>query len=328
MIKKTTIALCIAAASTTAVAGSMGPVCTPGAVTVPCAAQSWDIGVQALYLKPMFNQDRAYAVIPSTPPVTAIVQPTSYTYHSLDADWDLGYRLQASYYFSTGANIALDWSHFDASSNLGAAMTGAVARLGGLSLPGHLTADNGFDQVNLLMGQHVDFGLLKDAHFVGGLQYVNISNYATLAIANVNLGNGPLATAYHNNSQFEGFGPVLGVDYAYSLVDGLSLTAMTSASMIYGSSRASTGLQIASSGSALMFSTAYASSKSLVAGLEAKLGANYAFTTANGVLNIEGGYQVMDYLNALTSVNLATSLGQSDYALSGPYLGLRWLANA
>lgn len=324
MLKKTTIALFITAASTIATAGSMGPVCKPGAVTVPCETKQWSFAVDALYLKPMFNKDLAYTAI--APTNTALLQ--SNAYRSLDADWDLGYRLQAAYYFSTGADLSLDWSHFDASSNLGYATTMPVTRLSGASLAGTLNADNLFDQVNLVMGQHVDLGLVKDAHFFGGLQYANLAHNTQLALPNNRISDSAFASSYYNNSQFEGFGPVLGVDYAYNLVQGLSLTAKTSASMIYGSTRSSAGLQVLSSGSPIMFSTAYASSKSVIAGLEGKLGANYAFTTQNGVLNLEGGYQVMDYLNALTTVNLAGQFGQSDYALSGPYLGLKWLANA
>lgn len=329
MLKKTTLSFLFLACSGFATAGTMGtaPVCTPGDVTVPCASKKWDLGVQALYLRPAYTT-LGYA------PVSAL-DSTAALQH-VEPDWNWGYRLEGSYHFDTGNDITLNWSHYDVDSRLGV-YSGQYLQLG---VPGvfptrviasnyQVFLDNKYNQVNLVLGQQVDMGLLKKARFYGGLQYADIRVDSTSYFTLTN----PVFLAITGggvkdfiNTDFTGAGPVLGIDYSYDLTSALSITANTAGSLLCGTSRYNFSTAYVNG---LVAASLYNSKKIIVPSLEAKLGAKYAYEMAHGVVNLEGGYQIVNYFNALQAKPVTSStLVTSNFGLYGPYLGVKWLGNA
>ena len=133
-----------------------------------------------------------------------------------------------------------------------------------------------------------------------------------------------------DNTDFKGLGPVIGIDYAYDLTNALSLTANGAGSILYGSGRFSNGLVGVPVN--VVFASRYGSKKSMVPSFEAKLGLNYAYSMTQGVLNLAGGYQVVNYFNALHATGVAGILGtgitDSDFGLYGPYLGVKYVGSA
>lgn len=321
MLKKTTAVILALLATNLASAGEMSsaPACVPGDVTVPCEATKWDLGVQALYLRPIYGSERGYGVHFND----------SYNLKNIAPDWDWGYRLEGSYHYKTGSDATINLTHFDASSHAGT-FTGQytlITQLGPLvqTADFDLELNNRMDQVNLVFGQHIDLGLQENLRLYGGVQYLNLRVNSTsnfdlpLAIELATNGAGVI-----NNTNFSGAGPVMGVDYGYNLTQGLSLTANTAASLLYGTSR----LNAANAyGNGLVLFDLYNSRKVIVPGLEAKLGANYALAMMQGMLNIQGGYQVTNYFNVLQDSQYSV-LTTSDFGLYGPYLGVKWLGNA
>ncbi|MGQ3890729.1 Lpg1974 family pore-forming outer membrane protein [Legionella sp. CNM-4043-24] len=319
MLKKTTFAVLglvfCGAASAGMYSTPPAPTCTPGDVTVPCEATKWDVGIQALYLQPLYSSGLTYVTLGDN------------NYHNVDADWGWGYRLQGSYHYNTGSDITINWSHYDVDGLLGR-FNGSYIQLtpAPVAIPAqyNLYLDNQYDQVNLVFGQHVDMGLVKNARFYTGLQYARIQVEANRifevpAIFSAATRGGARRVG---SADFNGMGPVIGIDYSYDLSHGLSLTANTAASLLYGSARVSVAT---SYNNGLVVASEYGSTKKMTTGLEAKLGANYAYEMAQGVLNLEGGYQTVNYFNVLNTGLLS---GTTNFGLYGPYFGVKWLGNA
>ncbi|KTD14006.1 Lpg1974 family pore-forming outer membrane protein [Legionella israelensis] len=321
MLRKTILTALGLAASSFALAGMPGSkACLQGNVTVPCETKKWDIGVQALYLKSAFDADYVYGLAQNG------------FYRDADNDWDWAFRLEGSYHFSTGNDITMTWIHYDTGDHHGG-FNGLIPlneSFIALNIPYVLRIDNQFDQVNLVMGQHTDVGLFKNIRFYGGLQYADIRVDASnnfLITPTLLVAAGVRAVRQYHNTDFNGVGPVIGIDYAYNLTDGFSVTANSAMSILYGTGRFSDGYLFSND---LIPVANYGSKKMVVPSLEAKLGVNYAFSMAEGVLNLEAGYQAVNYFNALQTrgLNATGTPTNSDYGLYGPYLGAKWVGYA
>lgn len=325
-----------------AMAGSMGPVCAPGAVTVPCEMTQWEIDIQALYLKPAYDPSLGFAPRSISQPAAlaagfagAVTDSTGV--QRINPNWGWGYRLEGRYGFSTGLDIDINWSHYNVNSHLGS-FFGQYMQLIREDSPSlialplipveanyKLSLTNAYDQVNLVMGQMVDMGLRKHSHFYGGLQYVNIrvDNKSTFTVTDplflVITGGGVID---YISTDFKGLGPVVGIDYAYDLFSGLSITANTAASLLYGVTRLDFATAYANG---LVVSPTYGSRRSVVTGLEAKIGANYAYAFASGLFNLQGGYQAVNYFDGLDAMPILLGpLAKSSFGLFGPYFGLSY----
>lgn len=327
MLIKTTLAVIGLAASSYAFAGAMGPVCTPGNVTVPCEANRWDLGLQALYLQSAYGVNKAYEKV-AAPASSTVTQ-----FNEVKNNWNWGYQAEGSYHFNTGNDVTIEWTHYSSdSSQFG--LSGFMPTLLPFGNPFvtsgfNVINQNRFDQVNLVMGQHVDVGLVKKMRFYGGLQYSNIQANATNFYQVAPLVPIFTSLSLFDDTDFKGIGPVLGIDYSYDITNALSVTANGEGSVLYGTGRYNSGYVGAPGG--LVVISNYGAKKLTVPTIEAKLGLNYAYNMAQGVMNFEGGYQVINYFNVLQTQflqNLANPLVSTNYGLYGPYFGVKYLGNA
>jgi len=302
-LKKTAVAV-LALGSSAVFAGTMGPVCAPGAVTVPCEKQAWDFGVQALYLKPSYNLTHSY--------VGTVTNGTATTYVDADPKWGWGFKLEGSYHFNTGNDVNVNWYHMNKTSNhafVGSPLVGTAGTYAYQVKPS-------WDAVNFEFGQHVDFGDYKNIRFHGGAQYVHLEHEARTVQAGV-VGY----SAYE--STFSGFGPRIGADMSYDFGGGFAVYGNSATSLLIGSSKFNN-----SAVSANPTTYVNGSHTDVVPELEAKLGAMYTYAMAQGDLTLDAGYMWVNYFDAQQNfIGTPASASSTDVAFSGPYLGLKWVGN-
>lgn len=233
MLKKTTIAVLGLVASGYAAAGAMGPVCTPGNVTVPCDARKWELGAEALYMRPIYGAQKSLQFVPS------LTTSVSSEVADVRDQWSWGFRVMGSFYFNTGNDVTVNWTHLNSKAdfnNIVAPLVVPPATV--IQVPANYESRDQFDQANIVLGQHVDVSVRKKMRFFGGMQYANIqsnaTNYLNYPLIPLQFGS---TVSVFDNTDFKGFGPVTGIDYSYALFNGLSVTANGTGSILVGTTR-------------------------------------------------------------------------------------------
>lgn len=318
-LKKTAVAV-LAFGSSAVFAGTMGPVCTPGSVTVPCEKTAWDLGVQALYLKPAYSDSLGWGAVHTV--------GDSQTYVENDPKWSWGFKLEGSYHFNTGNDLNLNWYHLGGRTETRNFASGFSF----FNLEERDTARSSikprWDAVNLEFGQHVDFGEMKNIRFHGGVQYARIKTEYSNVGSDLDglFTHTAVATASYN-----GFGPRVGADMSYDWGNGVGIYANAAAALLAGTSKFDrTYTDNAGNPNTVPVHTA-GSRTAVVPELEAKLGANYTWAMAQGDLTLDVGYMWVNYFDvqAHGSYTAATaSMTQdSNFSLNGPFLGLKWVGS-
>lgn len=337
-LKKTAVAV-LALGSSVAFAGTMGPVCVPGNVTVPCESTGWDIGGYALYLQPSHSAD--FLGLPSATVLGPDVVDLGFG--NANPRWRWGFKLEGSYHFCTGNDLNLNWYHLGRNTTT-RTFTGFFDPLADLAAApgtGSFSVRPAWDAVNLEFGQHVDFSEFSSMRFHGGVQYARMKNQ--VAFAGSEAVDLPLVdvVGFNSNSTYNGFGPRAGADLRYGWGNGFAAYANAAAALLVGSSKLNTSFTTATTAVVPVTASLLGSGSHtlVVPELEAKLGLMYDWAMAQGSLTIDAGWMWFDYINvhrynpladvaAFSAASGATfagiRTGISDFGAQGPYLGLKW----
>lgn len=306
-LKKTAVAV-LAFGSSAVFAGTMGPVCTAGNVTVPCERSAWDFGVQALYLKPSYS---GASYLGSTT-VNGVE-----TFHRANYNWGWGFKLEGSYHYGTGNDVNLNWYHLNKSNSqtIPATFTNPAGHV--IDANVSATVKPRWDAVNLEFGQHVDFSPMSKIRFHGGAQYAYLQTKNTIK------GTGTHYLSFSNNLRYSGFGPRAGADMAYDWGNGFGVYANTAAAVLVGTKKFTDTL----SHSVLGVTSVNGSTTAIVPELEAKLGATYTYAMAQGDLSIDAGWMWINYFDPLQNGIAFGETSETNVGYQGPFVGLKWVGN-
>ncbi|MCC5791228.1 MAG: hypothetical protein JJT82_01265 [Legionellaceae bacterium] len=307
-----------------AFAGSMGSECAPGHATVPCATPAWDLGMQALYLKKLSNNNAFHS--------SYNIGSASGTrlYSALDNRFEWGVRVDGAYHFNSGNEVRIDWLHWTDRNSPRLGFTGIWAPDPVATFALRIASESRFDAVNVALGQQVDFGHKKNIRFYAGLQFAQI-DFKQTEFDTVSGSvlfpeeNGTIRTL--STQRFSGAGPRIGADMSYDVDMGFSVYGNAAAALLVGRSRASDNAPFTDSSRPVrsQYDTA-------VPEIEAKLGGKYTVSAGEGRLTVDAGYMVMHYYHPLHFSNLdllrlVEYRDHIDFALHGPYAGIHWLGN-
>ena len=331
-LKKTAVAV-LAFGSSAVFAGSMGPVCTPGSVTVPCERTAWDFAGQALYLQPVYSGAGYLGALEDA--------AGNESYQDGTPHWGWGFKLEGSYHFYTVNDLNLNWYHLNNTTNSSFSNSDSFFTPVGHENenPGVISGslDTKWDAVNLEFGQHVDFGDRKKIRFHGGVQYARVN-----LTGDVDMPNNPLLTVpgvtpeagtgeafaptdLEQDITYNGFGPRAGMDMAYHWGNGFAMYANSAMALLIGTSKFNNSVT-GQSPDFLVFNGNGSTTK-FVPELEAKLGATYTYAMAQGDLSLDVGWMWNNYFSVLDTGTGAGTTKSSDFAVQGPFIGLKWLGN-
>jgi hypothetical protein len=262
----------------------------------------WDFGVQALYLKSSYTDGLAYG------DDTRIAENTDKR-NPLHLDWGWGFKAEGSYHFCNN-DVNLNWYHYRKSSN------------GSFVFRTNPTADTytltpQWDAVNLEFGQTIHVDTDKTLRLHGGLQYAQIKTTYHGS------GTDPIAgPGVENDSmKYDGIGPRIGADMTVGILrPGLYAYFAGDAAMLVGKSQFTFNETFGET-----FAISGSRPTAVVPEVGLKIGAKYEYDmTCHGKLIFDAGYMVVNYFNALSLTDNFND-SESNFALNGWYLGLKWM---
>lgn len=321
-IKRLSIVLMSAAAVIALPSYAAYPAATdPTEVSVPELPGGFFVGATGLFLQPTItNGDLNYSTrfTVNNTNSDSIFSTTS-NVESVQPDYQWGVSFDAGYTFpGTGNDIRFNFTNLGTNDNNGVTSNDVdnqfVFATNLDSIPfttAESTAEVTLNQADLVFGQLINVGCRLSLHPNVGVRYAQIerklnTNYFS------NLPDFPLVNVA-NDSNFNGVGPLVGMDATYYLGAGVGVVGHFDTALLAGHIDSSlTNTFNMNDGTVITNSISDNSSTRVVPVIDAKLGLNYTYIFDPHYtysLSFEGGYQVSNYFNAVDKINAQINTG-------------------
>lgn len=273
-------------------AGDMGYRCSPDNVSVPCESSAIDVGIQAIYVRTTYDGNFGY--------FGQVLTNNVLVGQEINLDWEFGFRLEGSYHFNTGNDVNVNWTHFGQTTKF----TNVLGS--GFNIDWEPT----LNAINIELGQHVDYGEMKNIRFHGGFQYANIETDISSTVGNFR----PKTTLKYN-----GFGPRAGADMSYDLGYDFSVYCNAAAAVLVGDSEYTS--TVSNIGVFVPLSI-QGSKTAIVPELEAKAGIKYNYALYQGDFVFDAGWMWANYFSAQ---HLGTGNNQTNFGFQGPFASIKFI---
>ena len=308
---KVSVAAVIFFGSSVVFAGTMGPACTKGGVSVPCEHKGWEVGGKALYLQSSWGALDF--------PIYQIVNGID-EFINAEKAWDWAFMVEGAYHFSKGSDVNLNWYHMNTDHTTTVLGNSFSATTGGpFNISFTINPKPTWDAVNIEFGQQVDYTRALSIRYHGGFEFARIDFKR-----NTSGFQGTISTAATRTISYNGFGPRAGFDGSYAYKNGLSLN-VGSAVGAYAGTTHFHFISTSIFANSLPQGGRNGSLMRVVPEIEAKAGASYTKSFIYGDLSLDAGWMWVNYFNPMMNAD-DTKLHSSDFSVQGPYVGLKWVA--
>lgn len=333
-------------------------------VIVPCEGVGWRIGFTGMFLEQTsdhtdFSGIDAYAF-------TFTSGVDNLSLFDINGRYRFGFKLEAAYDWSQGHELALSWKRVQGDTQddtithpatldpiVGALLFTPYDEDLFSTLPSPFVipitsitthADFDFDQVNVDLGQYVNFGDYVNTRFHFGLSYLNIDHDVDTVILGTTPTTGSIIPVYTgdfeaavaDDSRFSGVGIRTGVNANWNFYKGnvvrLGIVGEANAGLYAGNLKNNVEAvivervtptpdedEVTFSGN---FRAHYESDRTIVPEAEGKLGLGLTYLMGDsGRVEVDGGWEAQGVFNSIKHVGFVNNYGHQ-----GPFVQLQYIA--